>query len=232
MKKILVACFVGCIFAMPLFAEDALRYNQVNLDVTVSKDVQNDVLIATLVVQEAGNNPATLANRVNLRMAELLEKAKKIDAVEAKTTTYNSHPVYRDGKIQSWQVSQQVQLTSRKFEELSRLIGEVNSLAHIQAMTFAISDSVEEAARQKLTQDAIDQFLKKGEQVTHRFGKSGFRLVTVNIGDSINQPRPSMMRTAGVEFADSISPELSAGTGKVSVIVRGTIEMQESRTFD
>lgn len=79
----------------PAWASDDQIFNQVDLQTSASQQVDNDQLVAVLLVQETGNNPATLANKVNIKMAQIIDKANKYKAIEHQTINYNSRPIYK-----------------------------------------------------------------------------------------------------------------------------------------
>ncbi len=212
-------------FSIVSFANDLARYDQISLQAMASKEVANDVLVATLLVQENGANPATLANRVNNKMSQLLEKSDQYKAIDSHTTGYNSRPFHKNGSIKSWQVSQYIKLTSQNFEQLSKLISELNSLATVQSMTFSVSDQLFEETKATLLKEAITNFRDKATLVAHQFDKSNYRLVHINIDRSPSISRPMMERTMRMADVSSAPPAVSAGTNKIQVNVNGTIEL-------
>ncbi len=212
-------------FSLTVSADDH-TYNQISLQTSASKDVANDVLVAVLVVQENGHQAATLADRVNKKMADVLAKAERVKAVESHTTSYNSQPLYKNGKINSWQVSQQIKLTSQDFEQLGKLIADVNELARVQSMTFKVSDQRIEATKEELTKTAIAKFKTKAQLITEQFGKSDYQLVHVSIGGNQSMPQPVRMeRMMMADSAKAAPPATSAGTNKITVNINGTIEL-------
>jgi len=208
------------------FADDQQNFNQVSLQATASDNVANDQLIAMLVVQETGNDPATLANRVNDKMAKIIAKADRFNMVEHQTVNYSSQPVYKNGSIKSWRVSQNIQLKSQDFDQLGKLVAQVNQLSTVQSMTFGVSDSQIEKTQDRLTEQAIAKFRHNASNIAKQFGKTSYHLVHINIGNNYVQPRQVMMRSSmkAEAMADS-APALSAGTNKVSVNINGTIEL-------
>jgi predicted secreted protein len=209
------------------FADDKQNFNQVNLQVTVSEDIANDQLIAMLVVQETGNDPASLANKVNDKMAKIIAKVDHFKMVEHQTINYNSQPIYKNGSIKSWKVSQNIRFKSQNFDQLGKLIAQVNQLSTVQSMNFGLSDSQIEKTQDRLTKDAIVKFRHKASGIAKQFGKSSYHLVHINVGSNyVQQPRQRMMRSsmAKESMADS-APALSAGSNTISVNVNGTVEL-------
>ncbi len=217
---------VSLLIAPSAYAQDNQRLNQINLQANASEQVANDQLVATLLVQEQGHDPATLANMVNRKMAKLIDKAQTFKHVQYQTVNYNSRPIYKNGNITSWQVSQNIQLTSKDFEQLGQLVSQVNALSTVQSMQFHVSDQQIEQTQEKLTQHAIDAFKKKAQLIAKQFGKSNYHLVQVNIGNNyVQPPQHRVMRSAMAAESMDAAPALSAGTNKVTVNINGTIEL-------
>jgi len=223
----LVAFFLLISIPFTLSANDA-TYNQISLQTSASSEVTNDVLVAILIVQENGHQAATLAERVNKKMAEVLANAERMQSVDSHTTSYNSQPLYKNGKINSWQVSQQIRLTSQDFEQLGTLIADVNKLARVQSMTFKVSDHRIEETKEALTKTAIAKFKAKALLITEQFGKTAYQLVHVSVGGNHSTPQPMRMeRMRMADTAMAAPPAVSAGTNKITVNINGTIELED-----
>lgn len=209
------------------FADDKQHFNQINLQTAASEDITNDQLIAMLVVQETGNDPATLANKVNDKMAKIIAKTDLFKGIEHQTINYNSQPIYKNGSIKSWKVSQNIRFKSKNFDQLGKLIGQVNQLSIVQSMSFGVSDSQIEKTQDRLTKGAIAKFRHKAANIAKQFGKSSYHLVHITVGNnSVQQPHQNMMRSSmATESMSYSAPALSAGTNKISVHVNGTVEL-------
>jgi len=213
--------------SLSLSADDH-TYNQISLQTSASQDVANDVLVAMLIVQENGHQPAALAERVNKKMADVLAKADRVKEIDSHTTSYNSQPLYKNGKINSWQVSQHIKLTSQDFEQLGKLIADVNELARVQSMTFKVSDQQIEQTKEVLTKTAIAKFRTKASLVTEQFGKTNYQLVHVSIDGNHSTPQPMRMERMMMSDAKMTAPPAtSAGTNKITVNIIGTIELDD-----
>ena len=209
---------------LSLSAND-IRYNHISLHASASNEVANDVLVAVLTVQENGADPADLATKVNKKMAAIIDDASNFEAIESHTTNYNSHALYKNSKIQSWQVSQQIKLTSQNFEQLGKLIEEVNELARVQSMTFKVSDERLEQTKTSLTKTAIEKFRNKAHFITKQFDKQNYQLVHISIDGNQNRPQPMRMERMMADTAMSAAPAVAAGTNKITVTINGTIEL-------
>ncbi|MFW5451130.1 MAG: SIMPL domain-containing protein [Methylophagaceae bacterium] len=219
---------IGCLLSFTstlASADDGLHYNQINLHATASRDTENDQLVAMLVVQKNGLSPAMLTKQVNQAMALILEKAAQFEMIKTHTTSYNSRPLYNKSKISSWQVSQNIKLSSQDFDQLSELVGKLNDLANVQSMTFSISDHSLERVKQQLIKEAIAKFRRKASLIATQFGQDNYRIIQVSVDSNYRQPHAMTQRTMAMSEARAAPPDLSAGTNKVSVSVNGSIEL-------
>lgn len=206
-------------------ADQLPQYNQINIQASASQEVANDELTATLMVQQSGRNTAKLADGVNQKMAIILEKSQAFSSLKTKTTSYTTHPIYKNGAIESWQVSQNIMLTSQDFDALAEFVGQLNELATVQSMTFSISQQKIEGIKDELTKQAITNFKSKAKMIAEQFDKSDYVLVHVSVDSNYYQPQPKMGRVMMMADAESAPPALAAGTDNVSVNVNGTIEL-------
>ncbi len=209
-------------------ANDAMQLGIINLDASASREVENDELVTRLEVTESGRDPAKLTDLVNQKTALVLDAVKNFKAIEAETSSYNTRPVYNDGKITSWQVSQQLTLETSEFEQMSQLIADISSMANIQSMQFQVSDSKAEAVKQELLKEAIAKFKSKARDVAGEFNRSGYELVNLSIDGNDFSPRP-MMERATMMASDSMSKgapaALAGGKNDVTLTVRGSVQL-------
>ena len=173
MKQTLI--FISMLLLSPFaFADSHLQLGIVNLDASATADVENDELVTRLQVTEDGRDPAKLTDLVNQKTALVLDAVKNFEDIQAETSSYNTRPLYHDGKITSWQVSQQLTLETSNFEQMSRFIADISSLANIQSMQFQVSKSRAEDVKQSLLKQAIANFKDKAKLVTSEFERSGY----------------------------------------------------------
>lgn len=205
------------------------QYGLVSLDASATVDVVNDELITRLQVFEEGQNSATLTNLVNKKTALVLDAVKHFKDIKAETSSYSTRPLYNDGKIKSWQVTQQLTLETSNFEQMSQFIADISSLANIQSMQFRVSKVKAEKVKQDLLKQAISNFKDKATLITTEFNRPAYELVSLSIDGNHITPMPVMERTAMMS-ADSMRKgtpaALSGGSNEVSVQVRGTIQLK------
>lgn len=210
------------------FADQQMQLGIVNLDASASRDVENDELVTRLQVIEDGRDPAKLTDLVNQKTALVLDAVKNFQNIEAETSSYNTRPIYDNGKIASWQVSQQLTLETSNFDEMSQFVGDISSLANIQSMQFQVSDDKAEEVKQTLLKEAIANFKNKAKLVATEFGRSGYELVNLSVDGNNFTPRPVMERAVMMSadaMGKSAPAALAGGKNEVSVTVRGSIQL-------
>lgn len=221
--------FISLLMLSPTsFADDRPQLGIINLDASATADVENDELVTQLQVIEDGRDPSKLTDLVNQKTALVLDAVKNFKDIEAETSSYNTRPIYDNGKIVSWQVSQQLTLETVNFDQMSQFIGDISSLANIQAMQFQVSDEKAEQVKQDLLKQAISNFKDKAKLVATEFDRNGYELVNLSIDGNYFSPRPVMERAAMMS-ADAMSKgapaALAGGSNEVSVTVRGSIQL-------
>jgi predicted secreted protein len=225
--KVFFACFISLLTALPLQAAE-LQYGLINLDAAAEIAVDNDELYVQLQVVEQGPQTAKLTQMVNTKTTLLLDAIKHFPAIEAKTTQYTTRPMYRDGKIYQWQVTQTVALKTQTFSQMSELIADIDSLAQIQSMQFRVSTHETERVKNQLIQQAIAQFKAKARLITESLGKTDYVLVNMNVDTPYaNTPQPMLERSV-MMAADmkSVPAAIQGGTNLVRVSVSGSIQTQ------
>lgn len=221
--------FISLLMLSPMgFADDQPQLGIINLDASATRDVENDELVTRLQVIEDGRDPAKLTDLVNQKTALVLDAVKNFPDIEAETSGYNTRPIYDNGKITAWQVSQQLTLETGNFDQMSQFIADISSLANIQAMQFQVSDEKAEQVKQELLRQAIANFKDKAKLVASEFDRSGYELVNLSIDGNYFTPRPVMERAAMMS-ADAMGKgapaALAGGSNEVSVTVRGSIQL-------
>lgn len=214
-----------CLITLQVFADDTTAYNRISLSVSAGQEVANDRVEATLFLQQEGNNPAQLAERINETISQALERAGNYPEVESRTLDYTTHPVYRDNRIVAWRVRQSIGLKSGDSSAISRLIGELQQTLSVAGISYDISPQKQRQVEAELSAEAIAHFKERAELIRREMGYAGYRLVAMDIGSTGGGPRPPYPVRAMSLKAES-APALETGSQRVEVRISGTIELQ------
>ncbi len=120
---IAMAALIGCSSAVQAQHHEPVA-DVVNLQAEASREVENDQLVAVLAAEAQGANPAELTEMVNRKMADALKTAKEVPSVKLRSGNYQTFPQRgKEGRIESWQVSQELRLEAGDVAAAAKLIG-------------------------------------------------------------------------------------------------------------
>lgn len=219
----------GLCMVLTAAADEAPRYNQVNLDAQVSEQVGNDTMHVTLNTYGEHRDAAQLAEQINRDMEWALGLVRQHKAVTAGTGGYQTWPLTsRDNTTtRGWRGQQTLTLESRDSELLSKLVGQLQERLKIGAMNFTVSEEKRVEVENRLIDSALEAFKSRADIVGRNLKAGGYRIVTLNIGTSAQQP-PIMYRqhmaTMAAEAADA-AVSVEGGESEVRVSVSGTVEL-------
>ncbi len=203
-------------------------HNLVSLTAAASSQVANDLLVAVLGATAEGSEARRPADEVNRAVNWALDQARASAGVRVQTHSYGSSPIYRDNTLQGWRVHQSVRLESADSALLSDLIARLQERLALQSLGFEVSTAAQSAAEDELIARALAAFRQRAELVTRELGRSGYRLVRVDVDTGGAPPPRPMLRAAAAMAAEAVAPpQVEAGTRELTVRVSGTIEVTE-----
>lgn len=209
-------------------AQQPLTYDRVDLNASAEREVENDLLIATVFAEVEDNNQADAANAVNEAIAWAGEQAEGARGVRWQTTQYTTRPVYaNDRRIVGWVARQSLRLESEEPEVLSELLGQLQSRVAVESIGTALSKPRRDAAEEELIAEAIAAFERRAELVARELGRPDYRLVHMNVGTTRAYAAREMRQLGVMAVSDVAAPAIEAGVQTVSVNVNGTIELDE-----
>lgn len=232
LNRILTGAMAGCFFlaALPAAAaEPSPRYNTVELQAEAQREVQNDLLNASLYVELNDGSPAALANAINKRVNEALRVAKDYKGVTVRSGNNQTYPVYaKDNVLQGWRGRAEIRIESKDFEAASGLIGKLQAGMQLGNMSFSVSPEARRAAENELIAEAIVAFKARAEIVKAALAGRSYKLQRLNVANryGVPPPRPLMARMAA-SAQEVAAPNLEAGVSLVMVTANGAIEVLE-----
>jgi predicted secreted protein len=224
----LIILFAGVFGLQLALADDTVRYNQVNLSAQVSEQVGNDTMHVTLNTYGEHSDAAQLAARINRDMEWALSVVKPHQEIKAATGGYQTWPLTtKDGRTTTgWRGQQTLELESKDSEKLGKVIGELQERLKINNMNFTVSDDKRSGVENRLIESALDAFKVRARIVAANLKAREYRVVSINIGSSAQQPPViyrSRMAMAAMEAESPVAVE--SGESQVQVNVSGTIEL-------
>jgi predicted secreted protein len=211
-----------------LAADPAPRYNTVELQADVQREVANDTLSASLYVELNDANPAALATAINKSANEALRMAKEYKDVRVRSGGNQTYPVYTKGNVlQGWRGRAEIRLESKDFAAASGLIGKLQAGMQLGNLNFSVSPEARRQAENELMTEAISAFKLRAEIARGALGGRSYKIQRLNLnsGHSAPPPRFAMARALAAGAAEVAAPDLEGGVTQVTVTAAGAIEV-------
>ena len=231
-SRVLLPASLMYVLGTPAFpAEPAPpRYNTVTLQADAQREVQNDLLNATLFVEVNDATPAGVANAVNKTVNEALRVAKEYKNVRTRSGNNQTYPVYsKANQLQGWRGRGEIRLESKDFEAASALIGKLQSAMQLSGIQFTVAPDSRRTVENELIAEAIAAFKARAEIAKAALGGRGYKLQNLNVSSGRNVPPPApYMAMARAQAAPEVAtPNLEAGVSVITVNANGTVEILE-----
>lgn len=218
--------------ALPAAAQqpEPPRYNQVDLQAEVSREVANDLMNATLFAEANDPSAAQVATQLNRITADALKTAGEFKTIKARSGFTNTFPVYdRAGKLTGWRGRSEIRLESKDVAAMSTLIGRLQSSMQLAGVSFTVSPEVRRQVQNELITEAVAAFRDRADIATKALGGRSYKIrrVSLNTGGFIPGPRPMMAERAAAPASASVPPpSFEGGTSMVQVNANGSIEVE------
>jgi len=218
---LLIAGFTLCLGAQAQHPHHEQVSDVVNLQAEASREVENDQLLAVLAAEAQGANPGELAEAVNRKMAEALKQAREVPGVKLRSGNYQTFPRQgKDGRIDGWQVSQELRLESTDFAAAAKLIGRLQQSLNLRSMSLRLAPETRRAAEDALIAEAVAAFEARAELARKAMKAKSYRVREISIGTAGGAPRP-MYEMAAARAAVAIE----GGVSQVTVNITGSIQL-------
>lgn len=204
--------------------EDDILFNQVFLQASAQRQVENDRLEVTLAAESQGKSPAQIAGEVNEIMTWAVDKANAVEGMEVSTGSYHTYPIYRDQTVIAWRAGQQLLLKSADIAGLSEMVGDLQQRLQVKQMQFTVSPDARRDAENALIEEAVEAFKKRvGTVQKHMEGKD-YRIVSLHINTGGPAPVMFQERAMAMDAKANYSPAVEAGSSDITVTVSGSVQ--------
>lgn len=207
---------------------EAVRYNEVDLQAEVAREVQNDQLSATMYAEMQHAGAAELQSALNRITADALKIAADFQDVKVRTGYIQTYPVYdRANKLSAWRGRTELRMETRDFAAAAKLIGRLQTSMQLGGVAFSVSPELRRRTERELMQEVVQAFRDRADVLTQALGGKSYRLrkLSVQTAEGVPPPRPMAMRAAKADM-ESVPPSFEGGTSQINVGAVGTIELE------
>lgn len=219
-------------------AEVAPPRNVVNFEAQASREVANDLALATLFVEFSDTDPARLSEKINAALGGALKQLKQYPTVQSGGTSFATFPVFapKSNKQEGWRSRGELRISSKDFAAISKLIAELQKSTgsgvgmQLADVRYAVSDELRSQAEEKLIEEGITQFKRRAGVIQKSMSARDWKMMNMSVNTSSFRPemRPMMMRSAVAMDAVMPSPApIDGGESRLQVSVQGSIQLAE-----
>lgn len=236
MRRLTALSLLLISFSTPAFAqvEDPifkLQQNQslLHISATEQREVDQDLLIATLRIESENEDNKFVQNEVNTAMAKALELAKDYKDVKAITRTYNVHSYDQNAGKKNmprhvvWKAQQSVELKSKNSEELLELAGKIQGAGFVMGgLNYTLSPELAAQIQDEMLEAALEKLQTRAKRAAKALGKSEAELKEINTnGNYTPQPRVlhARMEMSAVAADSMAAPVASPGETTITMNV-------------
>lgn len=187
-----------------------------HISATERREVDQDLLIATLRVEVEDKSNKKVQNDINTAMKKALDEAKKYKDVKAITRSYNIHQYDRNGgrkdraRDMVWKGSQSVQLKSKNAEELLELAGKIQGAGFLMnGLSYTLSPEVAAQVQDEMLEAALQKLNARATRAAKALGKKNAELKEINTNGNYT-PRPQMYARGMEMMAMSADSKMAA----------------------
>ena len=129
-----------------------------------------------------------------------------------------------------WEEQAVLQVESKNFDAVNKLIAETRSEADLESLSFRVSKQSREDTVDTVSKAALKRFRERAAMLAKDMGFRNYKIVRLDFGQignrSVDSAPVHMMREkAASDEAASVPEQTAPGTEEISITVRGTIQM-------
>ncbi len=205
-------------------------YNRVDFQIEISREVDNDLLVAIMSFEIQDKQPILVAQKVNTAINNAAKKASAFSKVRYRSGNLNTRPVYgKNNQVDAWRGYAEMHLESQDFKDASELIMQLQQHMQLASIQFTVAPETRAQIENEMIIEAIKKFQERASVIHTTMGASTYkniRLSVNNVGGMPN-PHPKAIVRGAMAMDSSIPvPEFSAGESRMVVKVSGIIELQ------
>ncbi len=208
---------------------DPVRFNQVDLQAEVSREVPNDLMNASLYAEVSDPSAPKVAGELNRLATDALRTAGEFKSVKARSGFTQTYPVYdRQNKLAGWRGRTEIRLESKDTQAMAALIGRLQSSLQLGGVSFSVSPELRRQVENELITEGVAAFRARADIAAKALGGRGYKIrrIGLNTGGFAPGPRPLARSAMAPAAAEVAPPAFEAGTSQVNVVASGTVEVE------
>jgi predicted secreted protein len=227
----LCALAIGWLVVTAAAAEPVQSFpkDQVSFRVEAKREVPNDWITATLGVEEESGDAASLAARVNQRMAAALALAKAEQRLLVSSGAYQTQPVYDRSRIVRWRASQDLVIETAEVDVLAQMAGTLQAQGLLlRGVSFSVAPETRKRVEDELIVEALGLFRERAGLIARGLGRRGWNLMSLALGESGLPPMP-FPQTRGMAMeasAAAVAPAFESGRSTLRIEANASIEIE------
>jgi predicted secreted protein len=207
-RNALSSLFLALLVAWPLAGAGAQApLTRLYLQESASREVEQNVLVATLQAHADAASPAEAQAAVNEAMAAAVEQVRAEAEIRAATGSYSVYQRRdRDNQPVGWVAEQDLRLTSQDPAALLELAGSLQEMGlNLVGLGWQVDDETRRKVQDELTIAAIATLRQRAQAIAESVDMQVANIDTLRVGGAMDGPRPMMAMRAEM-MADAPPP--------------------------
>jgi predicted secreted protein len=227
---------LSLLFITPACAADTAHVEKgtvVSLTASSATKLANDEVVVNYRIEAEGKQVEELQMQVNNVSHRVNAVQAKLPGLKQQTTGRSLQAVSHYDKTlgrqvrDGWRLVQSEQAISHDLAGVAQLVDGIEKAgAHLDRLSFRISDSASEAAMETLRMQAVQKLRNKATAMAKALDAPSFRILRLN-SDSRIPPVPVMQRGMMTISTAEAAPSFNIGESELSVTVSGEILLPE-----
>ncbi|QLB12228.1 putative secreted protein [Bisgaardia hudsonensis] len=214
-NKFLSLAGIFIIFFAPVgYAE--ISNNIISFSTEVEKEVQYDLLEATLFIQSEDKELKSATKQVNSKINAALDIIRNVKSVEIKENSRTTHVRYNSkNKQDGWIAYGKLVLESQDDEQLAKVLTQLDGILAIDSLRPSVSSSALLNIEDTMIKDVLKQFQHKANLIRSSLNAKNYKIQELSITTPVNQNKyaPRMFQASNTKSYDS-SVDIDLGESK------------------
>ena len=194
-----LSCLFLAVVVWPLpsaFAQAPLT--RLYLQESASRDVEQNVLVATVQAHAESASPAEAQAAVNGTMLAAVDRARTKAEIRVATGSYSVYQrLDQDNRPVGWVADQDLRLTSKDPAALLELAGSLQEMGlNLIGLGWQVDDDTRRKVQDELTIQAIATLRQRAQAIAKSVDMQVANIDTLRVGAAMEGPRPMMAMRA------------------------------------